>query len=264
MCCMCGMAVAIIGDRDFVSVSRGDRFQPQPARCASQRCRNMPAGRERVQRRSYEIALRSPWRPRDIRNPRTMRKSTRQHSRLTHYPDTKGTDVGACNLKGPLRLVRRRLAATGRGKHVGRFSYYHYAVAAEVPGTLERLEFIKRQIHDLHFPFNVIKLGERCRISFLRYEHFDVAFPALIAALSCDIEKKTVRHISYQASHNPPILHRKELLLPAHDPRVRTGSRLTQWLEQHGAFRQTKTIGTREGWRRRLMETGIDIPEWLP
>ena len=164
----------------------------------------------------------------------------------------------------PLPSIRRQLAATGRGKHVGRFSYYHTSLAAQVPGVMQQLVSHVRKVHDRPFPCNVIKLNDRSRISFLRYDSFDAAFPVLLAALSCDLETGTARLTSYQGSHNPPILHRKELLLPANDPRVCAGSRLTEWLERHGAFRQTATIGTREGWRRRLLEIGIGFPERPP
>ena len=193
-----------------------------------------------------------------------MRQGTKRHTHRIHEADEKGTDVVPRKPDGPLRPVHRRLAATGRGKHVGQFSYYHRSAAALVPGILERIEDLRRQAHDRPFPFNVIKLDDHSRISFLRYDSFDAAFPVLLAALSCDLEKRTSRHATYQASRNPPILHRKELLLPTNDPRVRAGSRLTEWLERHGAFTQTATIGTREGWRRRLLEIGIGIPERPP
>ena len=100
--------------------------------------------------------------------------------------------------------------------------------------------------------------------SFLRYESFDTPFPALLTALSCDLERGSARHIDFTTRRNPPILHRKELLLPEDDPRVAEATRLTDRLERLGAFSNRATIGTRDGWRRQLLALGLEDPENLP
>ncbi len=158
-----------------------------------------------------------------------------------------------------LNWIYRQLKATGRGKHVGRFSYYHFALVDQVPGVTNRLAEVQQAVRAAPFPCNVLKLDSHSRISFLSYESFDAAFPALLACLACDVEQRTARHINYCVRRNPPILHRKELLLPATDPRVGSATRLTERLERVGAFRNPSSIGTRDGWRRRLSGLGIDI-----
>lgn len=158
-----------------------------------------------------------------------------------------------------LNWIYRQLKATGRGKHVGRFSYYHSALVAQVPDVADRLTEVRQGIHSEPFPCNVLKLDSHSRISFLRYESFDAAFPALLACLACDVEQRTARLINYCVRRNPPILHRKELLLPVSDPRVGAATRLTERLEREGAFRNPSSIGTQDGWRRRLSGLGIDI-----
>ena len=64
------------------------------------------------------------------------------------------------------------LKCTGRGKHVGRFSYYHRTLAEECDDVLDYLEDIASRVHDDASQFNVIKLDAHSRLSFLRYEDF--------------------------------------------------------------------------------------------
>ena len=159
-----------------------------------------------------------------------------------------------------LLWVHGELRLTGRGKHVSRFSYYHRMLAEERAGVLVHLEEIRRQLHDEPFEFNVIKLDARSRVSFLRYGDFATApFPALVAALSCDISRGTARATLYSGRRNPPILHRKELLLPADHPLVSQSTRLTEELERFGAFDDPHRIGTRDGWANRLASLGVDL-----
>ena len=150
------------------------------------------------------------------------------------------------------------------GKHVGRFSYYHATLLTRLPKVRKSVNSLRLGVHEHTFEFNVIKLDPGSRISFLRYESFDTPFPALLTALSCDLERGIARHIDFTTRRNPPILHRKELLLPEDNPRVSEATRLTDRLERLGAFSNPATIGTRDGWRRQLLSLGIEDPENLP
>ena len=107
--------------------------------------------------------------------------------------------------------------------------------------------------------FNVVKLDTANRISFLLYEDFAAPFPALQTAVSCNLDRGSVRETDYAKRSNPPILHRKELLLPGDHPLVREAACLTERLERHGAFVDTATIGTRFGWQRRLDKLGLTV-----
>ena len=150
------------------------------------------------------------------------------------------------------------LKATGRGKHVGPVSYYHLSLIERVPAVASELASVYSRLHASEFAFNVVKLDAGYRISLLRYESFTAAFPALRAALTCDLSRQTARHTDYAIRRNPPILHRKELLLPADHHLVPDAERLTRRLERLGAFDDTRRIGTRTGWQRRLVSLGID------
>ena len=157
-----------------------------------------------------------------------------------------------------LLWMYRKLRATGRGKHVGSFSYYHKSVIAGLPEVADGLEDALRDLVQKTINYNVVKLNSRSRMSCLLYQEFSVSFPALLAAMSVDVCRNRVRYTDYSMRRNPPILHRKELLLRPDDPLTIPAIQLTERLEKLGAFRDTKSIGTREGWRRRLLALGVD------
>ena len=158
-----------------------------------------------------------------------------------------------------LAQAHQTLRSTGRGKHVGTFSYYHVALVAERPIAARWLDIAQRRLVTIHFPYNVVKLNRHSRLTFLRYQHFHAPFPELRAALSCDLARQTARLAHYSALANPPVLHRKELLLPAACPIVFPSTRLTGELEELGAFADPTRIGTRHGWSQRLSELGLRI-----
>ncbi|MDE0271919.1 MAG: hypothetical protein OXP11_12005 [Gammaproteobacteria bacterium] len=151
----------------------------------------------------------------------------------------------------------RQLRLTGRGKHVGRFSYYHTRLTSRLSSVQAFLEATRNRLDRAPFDFNVVKLDRHSRISFLLYEDFTVPFPVLLKALSCDVARGTSRLSDYSLRANPPILHRKELLLPGDDPLVLEAVRLTQRLEKLGAFTNAQKIGTRDGWNAALNALGL-------
>ena len=160
-----------------------------------------------------------------------------------------------------LAWAYRELRLTGRGKHVGGYSYYHVLLAAERKDVLAYLVDLKHRMWSQPFEFNVVKLERRSRVSFLHYGDFGLPFPVLVRVLSCNLAHWTARVTSFSGRSNPPILHRKELLLPAGNPLVAKAVVLTEILEGNGAFTDTKRIGTRDGWAARLASLGLRISD---
>lgn len=154
-----------------------------------------------------------------------------------------------------------QLRLTGRGKHIGGFSYYHETLLAGAADVRQYFERVQDHTHGEPFEFNVVKLDARSRVSFLRYEDFSAPFPALLAALSCNLSRGTVRRSDFAGRRNPPILHRKELLLPEDHPLVPEAERLTDSLERLGAFEDSRRIGTRTGWSARLDSLGLTLDD---
>lgn len=110
--------------------------------------------------------------------------------------------------------------------------------------------------------FNVVKLegDPPRRVSLLAYEDFERSpFPVLLDSWTVDVDTGRTTHRSYRAAANPPILHRKELLLAPDDPRRPKFAALTDALEARGLFRDTRNIGFRRAWEKRLAAAGIEI-----
>ena len=142
---------------------------------------------------------------------------------------------------------------------MGPFSYFHVALVAQVPTAELFLTEVRRHLIGDPLDYNVLKLDRSSRISFLMYQDFSEPFPALDIAYSCNIREGRARKADYRRGSNPPILHRKELLLPEEHPLVPAAVRLTEQLEAHGAFADASSIGTRNGWTARLESIGLSI-----
>jgi DNA phosphorothioation-associated putative methyltransferase len=68
-----------------------------------------------------------------------------------------------------------------------------------------------------------------------------------------------VSHRTYADSLNPPILHRKELLLPAEHPRRAEYAALTAACESIGLFDDPRRIGYRRQWQQLMRERGYRL-----
>ena len=158
---------------------------------------------------------------------------------------------------------RRRPERNTVGKRVGGARYYHTTAipwsGAESEKAIEAAAQITRLRSDA---FNVVKIeGEPPRrVSLLAYEDFDAsAFPTLLDSWTVDLSEPRYAHRTYRASANPPILHRKELLLAPDDPRRESFAELTKELERRKLFEKANSIGFRRQWEKRLARAGIVV-----
>jgi len=108
---------------------------------------------------------------------------------------------------------------------------------------------------------NVAKINARKRrVSFLQYLNFDDdPFPTLNGSWTVDVEANSVSFRSYADSLNPPILHRKELLVPLDHPARPAWALVTQAAEELGLFSSATTIGFRENWNRLISDRGFTL-----
>jgi DNA phosphorothioation-associated putative methyltransferase len=156
------------------------------------------------------------------------------------------------------------------GKRVADHVYGHVAVLGSWPEALRaRVERAASLAHvTLGEHVNVVKmhaLGEQ--LSLLAYEDFDAApFPTLNKSWRINLETGTVVFRDYADSRNPPILHRKELLLPPDDPRIPEYAALTQTAEALGLFDDPSRIGFREHWLAYIAMQGYTLQgaEFIP
>jgi hypothetical protein len=113
--------------------------------------------------------------------------------------------------------------------------------------------------HAISNDFNVIKFRtDELKVSFLAYpDFFNDAHPALRHAITIDLVTGKARHTDYGDNVNPPILHRKETLLPLEHPRRAEFGALTRAEEEAGLYEDTTTIGFRLNWERLLVKKGL-------
>lgn len=109
--------------------------------------------------------------------------------------------------------------------------------------------------------YNVIKLeADPHRLSLLGYDRFfDEPFPELREAWTVDLVLESVGYRTYADSLNPPILHRKELLLPLNHPRYREYAAVTEAAESIGLFDDPTRIGFKQYWHALIREKGYRL-----
>lgn len=146
-------------------------------------------------------------------------------------------------------------------KYVGRNIYFHISTLPELnKGLLADVELAKSIASKTDLVFNVLKVSERHSVSFLYYpDFFDIPFPPLKHFFSVNLKTGKTRAIEYSSQTNPPILHRKELLLSQGHPCQVEYSMLTAVAEAEGLFSDTRRIGYKHYWDALLNEKGLRL-----
>jgi DNA phosphorothioation-associated putative methyltransferase len=108
---------------------------------------------------------------------------------------------------------------------------------------------------------NLTKLHRLCgKVSYLVYPDFETdPHPALVRSIKLSLRTGEIDCLEYTARANPPILHRKETFLTGDHPLYAKFARLTQQEEKHGLLDDAATIGTRDGWSKRLSAAGLVV-----
>ena len=149
------------------------------------------------------------------------------------------------------------------GKIVGEAQYLHKSAIAQLDNPTLNKVLKAKALCDDALAWNVIKidLKDAHRISLLEYSDFERdAFPILLSSRIIDLATDVVKSRQYSAS-NPPILHRKELLVESSFPGYSSFKSLTQELEELGAFENIVELGTKQRWEQALRELGIEIKD---
>lgn len=135
---------------------------------------------------------------------------------------------------------------------------YVYAAAGELPEPLRSLIAPLCQRLQIGDAFNVIKFSKDFALSFLEYrDYFTDPHPSLARAIRVNLAVGKVRELLYDIRSNPPILHRKETLLPIDHPDRPRFAALTQQEEDAGLFDDPRTIGFKANWENLLREKGL-------
>jgi DNA phosphorothioation-associated putative methyltransferase len=115
---------------------------------------------------------------------------------------------------------------------------------------------------------NVAKINiDRNRLSFLQYLDFDHdPFPSLNGSWVFDPIARKFSLRSYATSFNPPILHRKELLVGRDHPQRAAWEETTKTAASLGLFASERPIGFKLNWQRLIADKGfvLEGDQFLP
>ncbi len=147
----------------------------------------------------------------------------------------------------------------GIGKVLGPATYVHVDALPAIPEPLRDLVARVAAGGAGTFAFNVVKLSRReFRLSLLDYPGFArEPHPALRRSRTCDLATGRTKDFDYAASPNPPILHRKEAMLPPGHRNIKRFAAMTAAEEAAGLYAEPSLIGFRLAWARMLSERGV-------
>jgi DNA phosphorothioation-associated putative methyltransferase len=162
---------------------------------------------------------------------------------------------------GEPAVVDGACAASAIGKLTPEALYVHESALPHLSPLLRIFEGCARSYIGRLEGANLIKLSRRePKISYLSYPGFESdPHPALTASVTVHFQTFSVRFNDYRDRRNPPILHRKEIFLPAHHPFHAKFARLTRSEEAKGLYEDPRRIGTRDGWNTVLAQKGLRL-----
>lgn len=151
---------------------------------------------------------------------------------------------------------------SAKGKVVGLRQYLHVlGFDQTAPETQAAVAKAAERARLADGAYNVVRLNlHGDSLSLLDYPgFFDQPFPALAQSWKVDTVTGRITYRDYRESRNPPILHRKELLLPPGHQDVERFAELTENLESLGLFEDSVRIGFRMQWEALLRERGYRV-----
>lgn len=156
------------------------------------------------------------------------------------------------------QLIRQ----VNQGKHLPEAIYIHKDAFTALPAEL--VTFIHAVATALKIDtetWNLVKLFKRdFRLSLLSYPTFYTdSYPSLTQSVTVDLNKLTHRVTKYQDSDNPPILHRKELMVLPSSNYHSLFSQITEEGENAGLYENTRIIGFKQSWENLIRQHGYEV-----
>lgn len=207
----------------------------------------------------YLALARFARRPRFSALPPTLQQDLRalfrSYDRACALADEVLVHVGR---REPIEQAFREAAV---GKLTQGALYVHATALNELPPLLRIYEGCARSYVGGVEGANIVKLHRDApAVSYLAYPTFDRdPHPALSFSLLVGLRSLKVESRHYDASSNPPVLHRKETFVGADYPKRDLFARLTLAEERAGLLDESRTIGTRTGWGEALQQRGLKL-----
>ena len=155
--------------------------------------------------------------------------------------------------------VRRACQNTLIGKKLPDALYLHRSAEEQMSALLRLIVLAAHEIVG-DVEYNVLKIGCDGRtLSFLNYDDFEIdPHPSLRHSMRVYLPRAEFVVRDYSGSSNPPILHRKEMLVDPIHPNYSEFRELSEQEERLGLLSRLD-IGTREGWLGVLAERNLAI-----
>ena len=147
------------------------------------------------------------------------------------------------------------------GKLLPTAFYVHTSALKNLDSLLQTYEYKARKLIDDGAKITLVKFAiDRPRISYLAYPDFDGdPHPKLHKSIIVNLVTEEVQYRNYQHYQNPPILHRKETFVTSDYPLYPEFATLTKLEVSLGLLKNSRQIGTYEGWQQRLKQEGVDF-----
>lgn len=156
---------------------------------------------------------------------------------------------------------REQIAAVGVGKRLPGALYIHCSAIDQLGDQLSRFLCNISSALELDNLWNVLKLDQSgFKVSFLHYPNFeDDAYPSLKTSNAVDLKLKKLETRDYTNNSNPPILHRKELLVGVDHPLYEDFCLITKEGEEAGLYDDTTRIGNKRSWEALIARKGYAL-----
>ena len=162
---------------------------------------------------------------------------------------------------GKLGVIAKTCKQSKIGKRLPTALYVHVSAIEELDPLLRIYEgCASRTIGRLEDATLVKFCMDKPNISYLFYPDFDTnPHPTLHTSMQIHLPDLKVFYRDYDRAANPPILHRKETFVSESYPLYEQFANLTRQEEELGLLKNSREIGTRDGWYKRLEENKVEI-----
>jgi hypothetical protein len=139
--------------------------------------------------------------------------------------------------------------------------YIHTSALDHLDPTLQKLEQLARQVTTQVEKATLVKFSfNKPQIAYLFYPDFDTAaHPALQSSIQVNLNSLKASERDYSTTDNPPVLHRKETFVTPDYALYDTFAWLTKQEDVLGLLADSRNIGFRNAWEKRLAQKNIEI-----
>lgn len=140
--------------------------------------------------------------------------------------------------------------------------YFHKDAFEHAPQEIVKfIKIVAQALKIAEADYDLVKLFKNdFRLSLLSYPDFYTeSYPPLKQSVTVDLAKLTHKVTSYENTDNPPILHRKETMIPSDNNHYTLFCDITAEGEQAGLYENSRMIGFKSSWERLIAKKGYEL-----